>query len=1588
MQSPVRVLFLEDNLAFAELVQDLIATELSVGWQVVHEVRLEQACQRLREDYFDVIVSDLHVPDGHGLETIARWQAVAPQVPLVVLTGVAEPEIGTAALRQGAQDYLVKEDMTAPLLERSVRYAIERSRNQILLHQSEQRLAYLVSERTAQLEEEKQRWQALFEASRDVIVLLDRHGQIVEANQRFGQSLGYTNDEISRLPISDWIVETAPGELLRHIQTLCDERQDCQRELRFRHQEGVIYDYEVSATTFDWQGETLLLCTCRDISDRKRTAAELAISEATNRAIIAAIPDTLIRMDGHGNKTAILAGVGSNVRMLSTSISESIYTVLPHDLAEQRVHAIHEVLATGQPQKYEQVLEVAAELRHEEVRVVPLYDEEVLVILRDITDRKRAEAELAASEMTNRAILEAIPDLLIRMDRNGNQIALMSGSDSNVRMRSSSTSLNIHEILPYELAEQRVQAIGTVLDTGQPQKYEQTLEIEGELRHEEVRVVPLTEEETLVILRDISDRKQAEANLAQSEAANRAILEALPDLLMRADRDGNYECVMTDGTIAHLLPETPAVGNVYEVMPRETAQMRMDHIHRALDSGELQVYEQVFDFNGRLIDEEVRITPLNDSEVLVITRDITYRKRTEQALHQLNQDLEARVERRTTALRESESRFRSIFDQSPVGIAITDIDGYITRANPSLRHMLGYSKAEIQQQSAQELLNLQSNTRANQLFGTLLDHTLPVVSFEHQCFPKHGTPIWIKLTGAGLLDGYGRPTGFLYLIDDITREKTVEATLVEISTLQQGILDSTDYAIISSDLQGTVQTFNAGAERMLGYTADQVIGQVTSTCWHDGTEIATYAAHLSTALGYEIPPGYEALVHQARQGQITEQQWTYITREGDRVPVTLSIAPLWSQDDTRTLTGFVGIAKDITQQRQAEQVAREFQQRLESVLSSSLAVTYTCRAELPFPITFISANIETLLGYPPSEVLQSSTFFLDRIHPDERPMVGEEIVTLLRREQIAYEYRVQHRDGHYLWVRDELRMVRDERGRPREVVGYLANISDRKTAEAQVAEQQQLLQTVLDALPIPLFLKEYRGDQVSFRFINRITMEQFGLQGRDVAHIRYEEVFGEASDRFMRNDRETLALGRPTTREDQFEYQGCIVHCLLTRTPIPRPGGEQWLLAAAVDISDRKAAEEALHKTNERLALSNADLHRATRLKDEFLANMSHELRTPLNAILGLAESLEEGILGEMNSRQIRAARTIDSSGRHLLALINDILDLSKVEAGKLELQTQPTEIALLCESSMIFVHQQALKKSIRLSVEVPPRLPPIDIDEQRIRQVLINLLTNAVKFTPERGRVRLTAEVLTPADATPQLHISVIDTGIGISPENQKKLFKPFVQIDSSLNRRYEGTGLGLSLVRRLTELHGGTVGLTSTPGQGSCFTVTLPYPTWKTAQARLMGATLPSPIATPETAAANVNFEAAIAEPPTILLADDNDANTASVTAYLDKRGYRIVRAKNGREVLERVAQAPPDLIVMEMQMPEVNGLETTRRLRSNADWNHIPILALTAPTAEITESTCRAAGVNDYLPKPIRLRLLVEHIDMLLNHPHAPS
>jgi PAS domain S-box-containing protein len=673
------------------------------------------------------------------------------------------------------------------------------------------------------------------------------------------------------------------------------------------------------------------------------------------------------------------------------------------------------------------------------------------------------------------------------------------------------------------------------------------------------------------------------------------------------------------------------------------------------------------------------------------------------------------------------------------------------------------------------------------------------------------------------------------------QERTQE--LWQINKLQRAILDGTDYAIISTDLNGIIQTFNAGAEKMFGYSMGEVIGQVTPEIFHDPQEVGDKTAKHSKILGKDIGVGFEALKHLAIEG-LLDDEWIHIRKDGSRFPISLTVKDL--RDQNEQIIGSVSFTKDISDRKQAEQIILQQADR-ETLLRG---ITQRIRQSLDLSIIFDTACQEI------QQLLQCDRVGIFKFDPDSNFDDGEFVA-----ESVV--------DGFSSAME--------------------VHIHDHCFGEGYAAAYAQGRMQVLNDI-----------DNAGLMDCHRDVLVQFQIRANLVIPLLCgNNLWG------------LLCIHQCAHTRQWQEHEINLVQQIANQLAIAIQQASLYAQSQQ-EIAERKQAEQQLTETNQQLA-------RATKLKDEFLANMSHELRTPLNAILGLSNALKEQLLGSLTQPQLNAIGIVESSGIHLLELINDILDLSKISSGMLELKIEPASVQNLCDSSLVFIKQQAFQKEVEIYSHIPQNTNKIDVEERRIKQVLINLLSNAVKFTPSGGKVSLLVaigsgdtwqgEATIPqqirAMNSPAIVFQVTDTGIGIAPEDLQRLFQPFMQLDSALNRQYEGTGLGLALVKKIVELHGGQVIAESQIGMGSCFTVALPY--------EMFGASAPSTDTTDATRRSIAgNSGKAIA--PLILVAEDNEANIATLTAYLTALNYRVVIARNGEEAVAMAKAHSPDAIIMD--------------------------------------------------------------------------
>jgi PAS domain S-box-containing protein len=538
--------------------------------------------------------------------------------------------------------------------------------------------------------------------------------------------------------------------------------------------------------------------------------------------------------------------------------------------------------------------------------------------------------------------------------------------------------------------------------------------------------------------------------------------------------------------------------------------------------------------------------------------------------------------------------------------------------------------------------------------------------------------------------------------------------------------------------------------------------------------------------------------------------------------------------------------------------------------------------------------------------------------------------------------------------------------------------------ERRVAERTAEVQDLYNNAPCGYHSLDAKGE---FVHINKTEADWLGYKSEDIIGHPVKDFLSESSQALFRELFPRFKKNG-VLKDQEMEFvrkDGSILPLLINATAIYDENGTYKMSrSTALDITRRKLIEAALRESEshlrqnrDELSAANIALEKAARMKDEFLASMSHELRTPLTGILGLAEALQLSTYGELSEKQLRALKNIENSGRHLLELINDILDLSKIEAGKFEVQMEQCSLIDICRASLQLAKGIAQQKYQEVNFSMRPNSIYLRTDARRLKQMLVNLLSNAVKFTPDGGSIGLEVQA---SESEHLVRLTVWDTGIGIKAEELKKLFKPFVQLDSSLSRQYSGTGLGLSLVQRMAELQGGRVEVESLPAKGSRFTIVLPW----IVQNEESDNTPPKKTASFTTVQPAPAKEFEHKEPPAlILIADDSEDILEILSDFLKTEHFRVITTRSGRELLEHAPELHPDIFLIDIQMPGMDGLETIRRIRAHLDSKvaATPIIAITALAMPGDRERCLAAGANEYLSKPLQLVKLSTVIQEIL-------
>jgi PAS domain S-box-containing protein len=822
----------------------------------------------------------------------------------------------------------------------------------------------------------------------------------------------------------------------------------------------------------------------------------------------------------------------------------------------------------------------------------------------------------------------------------------------------------------------------------------------------------------------------------------------------------------------------------------------------------------------------------------------------------------------------------------------------------------------------------------------------------------------------------------------VGREAERPKALLDTGALQAAIFNSANFSSIATDAKGVIQIFNVGAERMLGYTAAEVMNRITPADLSDPQDVLARAEALSVELGTPITPGFDALVFKASRGIEDIYELTYVRKDGSRLPAIVSVTAL--RDALGVIIGYLLIGTDNTARKLAEQAVLEAGALQKAIFNSANFSSIATDAKGVIQIFNVGA--ERMLGYAASDVVDKVTpanisdpgeivarasalslEFGTPIAPGFEAMVFK----ASRGIEDIYELTYVRRDGSRLPAVVSVTALRDAQA---VIIGYLLIGTDNTARKQSDEERTRLDQRLRDQHFYTRSLIESNIDALMatdprgiITDVNKQTEALTGCTRDELIGAPFKNYFTDPA-RAEAGIHRVLTEGRVTNYELTARARsGQLTFVSYNATTFhDRDRRLQGVFAAARDVTELRLVEQTLQQKN-------VELEDASRMKSEFLANMSHELRTPLNAIIGFSEVLKDGLLGEMTDQQRGFIGDIFSSGTHLLSLINDILDLSKVEAGKMLLDLEPVDVASLFANSLSIVREKAALRHIRVSMELAPDLASTMADTRKVKQIVYNLLSNAVKFSVEGGQVTLRVRAVPRAEvgalsgpwkgrSLPQpenafadfVEIAVTDSGIGIPPEALEQLFKPFSQVDRGLARKFQGTGLGLAMVKLLAELHGGSVAVTSAVEQGSCFTVWLP-----------LRAAEPAMVAPGAKVSARNSNRPGVA---TALVVEDDFKAADVLRVQLESEGFRVLHAASAEAAMVIAVQQPLSLITLDILLPNMDGWEFLERIKQVPSLTRVPVV-ITSIMADKTRGF--ALGAAAIMQKPITRQELYESL-----------
>jgi PAS domain S-box-containing protein len=1180
-------------------------------------------------------------------------------------------------------------------------------------------------------------------------------------------------------------------------------------------------------------------------------------------------------------------------------------------------------------------------------------------------------------------------------------------------------------------------------------------------------------------------------DLRESETHWCSITKNLPDHIISLDREFKIQFINhpIPGLTVEQITGTP-ICNYYSEHDKAKIKALLETI--LATNEEMRYDTEYMTSNGEIIYYESRAIPRiiagQTVGIIIVARDMNEHRNSKLALQQ------------------SKDQIELLFNSAAEGIYSINLKGQCTVCNASAVNILGYNR--IEELLGQNMHNLIHHSHKDGSPYNLekckiyqASHHNEKIHCDNEVFWRaDGTCFPVEYWSYPILQNNKIIGAVVTFIDSTERQQTALALRKSVSELAQ-LIDTANAPIFGIDTNGLINEWNQTAQRITGYTKEDVFGHKLVPDFI----LSEYQSQVETVL------------QNALHGEETSNyEFPLETKNGKQLMILLNATT--RHDVNGNIIGVIGVGQDITECEQARTLLQKSERRLSILISNLPGAVYRCYNKTYF-VEFVSEGVFSLTGYSPETFINGTVNYGDLIVPEDQTSTWDIIQeAILKRTPYQISYRINHANGEQRWIWDQGQGIYSNAGEFEALEGFALDVTKQKLAEEKLrlasAKTKQIaieLSQLIDTANAPIFGIDTQGlinewNQTAQRITGYTKEDVFGHKlvpdfilpeyQSQVKTVLKNALHGEETSNYefpleTKNGKQLMILLNATTRCDvngniigvigvgqditkrkQAEQKLAKLNTKLEQLVDERtkelqntneklqkisytldasrasflniveknaagimvvdkqsiiryfnPAMQQlfnyteleiesefaiptnsskrievmtvlstnefgtaemgvidtiWenkpaYLLTLHDITELKKAEFALknehtllaQRVEERtadLSQANIELANAARLKDKFLANMSHELRTPLNGILGMSDMLNEQFFGPLNEKQLTYVAEIGKSGRHLLSLISDLLDTAKIDAGTMELVLGQVAIYEIIITSINLLKSQFKSKNLQVNTIFDSTLPIMLLDTRKCKQIMLNLLFNAIKYTAKNGWIKVHAY-----QDSSMLKVVVSDNGIGIESNELNKIFSEFHQADKVRDQELGGTGIGLALTRRLVELHGGEIGVESEPNKGSSFWFTIPIKnqlqlTQDTQEEKSNVANYPS------------NHR--------ILVAEDNEVNLMTVLDMLSVHDHQVAVAKNGQEAIDLAQTHKPELILMDIRMPVMNGIEATKRLRTMSQFKDTPIIALTASTGEGAEEQQIVAGCTAHLSKPIVTKELFAVLKEYLN------